>query len=78
MLIPFENITFCITKSGLSYVATSKETNDKFFFELFPGNFVSDYFYLYILLLYQSYTCMNYSRILTQLPGSLEDFEAIC
>lgn len=72
---PFGNTCFYTSKSGTAYVVSNNESNEAFFAENFKCKYVSDYFFIYILLLYQSYSCAHYSRLLTTLPAEAELFE---
>ena len=71
---PFGNISYYVTDAGMACVATDDETNSKFLKEGFPEKYVRDYFFIYLLLLYQSYSCSHYSRLLTKLPAEEKMF----
>lgn len=66
---PFGNSTFYISKAGMSCVVSNQETNEEFFSGQFREKYVRDYFFMYLLLCYQTYSCAHYSRLLTKLPA---------
>ncbi len=66
---PFGNSCFYISKSGMACVTVNSGTNTKFFEETFPKKYETDYFFFYMLLAYQTYSCAHYSRLLTKLPA---------
>ncbi|WP_314971367.1 hypothetical protein [Peptostreptococcus stomatis] len=72
---PFGNTCFFTTKAGTSYVVSNNESNEIFFKENFKGKYIRDYFFIYVLLLYQTYSCAHYSRLLTKLPAEIKDIE---
>ncbi len=72
---PFGNFTFLITKGGMACVAISKDSNNDFFINQFPAKFIRDYFFMYLLLTYQSFSCLQYSRLLTELPAEEDSFK---
>lgn len=72
---PFGNTCFYTSKTGTAYVVTNNESNEKFFMDNFKDRFIRDYFFIYVLLLYQTYSCAHYSRLLTKLPADASSFE---
>lgn len=72
---PFGNTCFYTSKTGTSYIVSNNDSNETFFMDNFKEKFVRDYFFIYVLLLYQTYSCAHYSRMLTQLPAEKEHFE---
>ena len=66
---PFGNTCFYISKAGMACVVKYAESNEPFFAGQFREKFVRDYFFIYMLLSYQSYSCAYYSRLLTKLPA---------
>ena len=71
---PFGNTCFYVSKSGMACVAINYNTNNDFFTNEFQGKIIRDYFFIYLLLIYQSYSCAHYSRLLTKLPADEELF----
>lgn len=72
---PFGNTCFYASKSGMSYIVSSDSDSEKFFAHNFKEKFIRDYFFIYILLLYQSYSCSYYSILLSKLPAETDDLE---
>lgn len=72
---PFGNACFYISKTGMAYVVSDDESNGAFFENNFKEKFIKDYFFIYVLLLYQTYSCAHYSRLLTKLPADLKAVE---
>lgn len=72
---PFGNACFYTSKTGTAYVVSDNESNATFFEDNFSGKYVRDYFFIYVLLLYQTYSCAHYSRLLTKLPAEVKDIE---
>lgn len=68
---PFGNGCFYISKSGFSYVVSGGQSNGEFFKSSFPNKFCVDYFFIYVLLLYQTYASAHYSRLLTKIPADV-------
>ncbi len=66
---PFGNVCFYVSKSGMACVVKNADSNETFFDGQFREKYVRDYFFIYILLAYQSYSCAHYSRLLTKLPA---------
>ena len=66
---PFGNTCFYVSKAGMACVVKNADSNETFFDGQFKGNYVRDYFFIYMLLAYQSYSCAHYSRLLTKLPA---------
>ena len=58
---PFENVYWNICKEGCG-CCVSIEENDEFFEKWFPNKVLNDYFMLYLLLLYQSYSLFIYAE----------------
>ena len=77
MYEPYGNATTYVTKSGMSYIINdSEKTNSYFFLNHFDKKFKNDYFFIYIILLYQSYSCFYYSNKLTyEIPSNINEFE---
>lgn len=73
---PFGNTCFYTSKSGMAYVVSDNESNETFFKDSFSGKYIRDYFCIYVLLLYQTYSCAHYSRLLTKLPAEVQDIES--
>ena len=74
LFCPFGNVCFYITNAGMGCVVTNDASNEAFFTGQFREKFVRDYFFIYLLLLYQSYSCAYYSRQLTLLPADESAF----
>jgi len=72
---PFGNTCFYTSKTGTAYVVSDNESNVTFFEDNFSGKYVRDYFFIYVLLLYQTYSCAHYSRLLTKLPAEVTAIE---
>lgn len=72
---PFGNTCFYTSKAGMAYVVSNNDSNEAFFMDNFKEKFKRDYFFIYVLLLYQTYSCVHYSRLLTKLPAVAERFE---
>lgn len=66
---PFGNTCFYVSKAGMACVVKNADSNETFFDGQFREKYVRDYFFVYILLAYQSYSCAHYSRLLTKLPA---------
>lgn len=73
---PFGNTYFYTSKSGTAYVVSNNASNATFFEDNFKGKYIRDYFFIYVLLLYQTYSCAHYSRILTELPADVQAIES--
>ena len=73
---PFGNTCFYTSNAGTIYVASDNESNAKFFEDNFRGRYVRDYFFIYILLLYQTYSSTHYSRLLAKLPAEVKSIES--
>ncbi len=58
---PFEHVVWKITKEGCG-CAVNTDENDSFFTRLFVDKVRNDYFILYLLLLYQSYSLLMYAE----------------
>lgn len=71
---PFGNTYFYVSKAGMSCVVEKDNTNEQFFDTQFKDKMKNDYFLIYLLLLYQSYSCAHYSRLLTNLPADESTF----
>ena len=66
---PFGNACFYVSKAGMACVVQNADSNELFFDGQFKEKYVRDYFFIYMLLAYQSYSCAHYSRLLTKLPA---------
>ena len=73
---PFGNTYFYTSKSGTAYVVSNNTSNAYFFEDNFKGKYIRDYFFIYVLLLYQTYSCAHYSRLLTKLPADVQAIES--
>lgn len=73
---PFGNSCFYTSKTGTAYVVSDNESNATFFEDNFKGKYIRDYFFIYVLLLYQTYSCAHYSRLLTKLPSEVKAIES--
>lgn len=71
---PFANSEFYISNAGMCCLVTNEDSNENFFTHQFKDRYVRDYFFIYILLLYQSYSCVHFSRLLTELPADEKTF----
>ena len=71
---PFGNTCFYISKAGMSCVVVNADSNEVFFDGQFREKYIRDYFFIYMLLSYQSYSCAHYSRLLTELPADEQVF----
>lgn len=54
---------------------SDNNTNTEFFKNNFDKKYIRDYFFIYILLLYQSYSSSHYSRLLTKFPADVQMIE---
>ncbi len=61
---PFENVRCFATSEGCGYYALTDENTPAFFSDLTKVN--NDYFFLYMLALYQSYTLLHYSELIAE------------
>ncbi len=73
---PFGNTCFYTSKSGSAYIVSNNASNATFFEDIFKVKYIRDYFFIYVLLLYQTYSCTHYSRILTKLPADVQVIES--
>lgn len=73
---PFGNTCFYTSKSGTAYVVSNNESNAIFFEDNFKEKYIRDYFFIYVLLLYQTYSSAHYSRLLTKLPAEVKAIES--
>ena len=62
MYKPFENAYWNVTRGGCGYYVRCREENQAFYTGDMQSKVIRDYFLLYILLLYQSYTLLYYSE----------------
>lgn len=62
MYKPFDNAYWNVTRGGCGYYIRSREENQAFYTGDMQNKVIHDYFLLYILLLYQSYTLLYYSE----------------
>ncbi len=74
LYMPFGNSCFYTSNSGMSCVVTNDASNETFFTGQFKEKFIRDYFFIYLLLVYQSFSCAHYSRLLTLLPAKEQAF----
>ncbi|MGN0655746.1 MAG: hypothetical protein ACI4KR_03065 [Ruminiclostridium sp.] len=76
---PFEHISWITYYEGSGVIATPKECDENnvdFCENKLPELFKTDYFMIYILALYQSYSALHLSaRIADELPGNTEAFK---
>lgn len=75
LYMPFANSSFYISKAGMSCVVTNSESNEVFFETGFRERYIRDYFFIFLLLSFQSYSCAHYSRLLTGLPANEKAFD---
>ena len=61
LFMPFENVHWNISKEGCGCCVSTK-MKDPFFEKIFPDKVRNDYFTLYLLLLYQSYSLLMYAE----------------
>lgn len=74
MMHPFDNVYFFATSEGCGYYAVSNADNKAFFND--PSKVMGDYFELFIMLLYQSYTLVLCSeKIANGLSANSEDYK---
>ena len=73
---PFGNIAEYTSKGGMAYIASAEGSSAAFLKKGFKDKFKTDYFFIYVLLLYQSYSCGHYSKILTKLPADVKAIES--
>ena len=71
---PFGNTCFYVSKAGMACIVDNSDSNELFFTDQFPEKYVRDYFFIYMLLTYQTYSLAHYSRLLTKLPADEELF----
>lgn len=72
---PFRNVYWNVTNEGCACCAKYTARNNKFFSDQFATRFRHDYFYIYIILLHQSYSLLNYSTwIERELPADTLDY----
>ncbi|MGN0168502.1 MAG: hypothetical protein ACI4AB_10695 [Acetatifactor sp.] len=62
MFRPFRGAYWYATKEGCGYYVQNHSVNEFFFSNYMPNKIASDYFVLYILLLYQSYSLLHYAN----------------
>lgn len=72
---PFGNTCFYVSKTGMACVVKNVDSNETFFDGQFKEKYVRDYFFIYLLLAYQSYSCAHYSRLLAKLPADEKLFD---
>lgn len=60
---PFEDVSLYASRSGCGYYAAVNEGNHAFFTGNFNDSIRKDYFILYLLVLYQSFSLMHFSHI---------------
>ena len=60
---PFQDVCIYASRSGCGFYAIENEGNGAFYSGNFNQNIRDEYFFLYILTLYQSFSLMNYARI---------------
>ena len=67
---PFEDVRMYACRGGCGYYAVENEENKKFFAGNFDESIRREYFFLYILTLYQSFSLMNFSiRCAAEFPS---------
>ena len=67
---PFEDVCLYASRSGCGYYAAVNDGNRAFFTGNFNDNIRKDYFFLYLLTLYQSFSLMHFSEICsTEFPS---------
>jgi hypothetical protein len=71
---PFGNTGFYASKAGISCIVSNNDTNEIFFMDNFRERFIRDYFFIYVMLLYQTYSCEYYSKLLMILPADAKAF----
>jgi len=72
---PFRNVYWNITNEGCACCAKYASKNSTFFSDHFITRFRHDYFFIYIILLHQSYSLLNYSTwIEKQLPADKSEY----
>ncbi|MBR0092372.1 MAG: DUF308 domain-containing protein [Lachnospiraceae bacterium] len=71
MYRPFGNSCFYVSKAGMACVATNTNTNEEFYKHQFAARFKRDYFFIFLLLSYQSFSCAHYAKLLAKLPADL-------
>lgn len=71
--IPFDNVVWKITKEGCGCCVNTDE-KDSFFTRLFVDKVKNDYFTLYLLLLYQSYSLLMYAEKIELKMSANPDF----
>lgn len=70
---PFENVKCYASSEGCGYYAISNNLNDSFYNDLSKVD--NDYFTLFLLTLYQSYTLLRYSELVANsLSAKKEDY----
>ena len=75
MYKPFENAYWYVTRGGCGYFIRCQKENKQFYTKGMSNKVVYDYFILYILLLYQSYTLLHYAeKIQNVLSADTKDY----
>lgn len=62
MYRPFQNAVWYATREGCGYFVETAEAAPEFFRHNMKSKVVNDYFILYVILLYQSYSLLRFSR----------------
>lgn len=72
---PFENAYCYASMSNSGYYVIPEQTNKKFYLHTFSRRIMADYFLLYVLALYQSYSLLKFTtNIETQLSAESEKY----
>ena len=72
---PFRNVYWNVTNEGCACCAKYNSTNNIFFTDRFVTRFRYDYFFIYVILLHQSYSLLNYSTwIEHNLPADQSEY----
>lgn len=75
MFRPFQNTLWYATRDGCGYFVKSAGDSEEFFRHNMRAKIINDYFILYILLLYQSYSLLRFSiSIMENLPAGPEAY----
>lgn len=73
--MPFKNTCWYSSKGGCGYYAYSDDKNNAFFSSGITERIKNDYFFLYVLALYQSYSVLNFSRrIISEQSANAEKY----
>lgn len=71
---PFKNAYFCANEEGAGYYAI--DDGNEFFRKRHPHKIKGDYFCIYMLVLYRSYSVILYNMEISKLSASVRDYQS--